>query len=102
MSFVVGSGRLMTALGQTRKCSRRANDVRFAPNSGLNSDLVGGPFGANNGLVQRSKFSEFLARLCSAINAAVDFNAQRSEVDRLGHKRLGATLKRATLVSASP
>jgi hypothetical protein len=43
---------------------------------------------ANSGNFDRSRGS---------FNTAVDLAAQRPEVDRLGHKRLGAILKRLTL-----
>jgi hypothetical protein len=39
----------MTALGQDRKSSQRANVVRCSPNSGLKSDIASCPFRAMNG-----------------------------------------------------
>jgi hypothetical protein len=39
----------MSALGQKAKYSLRAHIVRFAPESGLKSDIAGGPFRANSG-----------------------------------------------------
>jgi UvrD/REP helicase N-terminal domain len=39
----------MTASGQTRKCSLRADVFRFAPDSALNSDIPPCPKGANAG-----------------------------------------------------
>ena len=39
----------MSELGQTRKYSLRAYRVRFGPESGLKSDIAGGPFRANTG-----------------------------------------------------
>ena len=39
----------MSGLGQKAKYSLRANIVRFAPESGLKSDIAGGPFRANSG-----------------------------------------------------
>ena len=40
---------VMSELGQKAKYSLRAHIVRFAPESGLKSDLAGGPFRARNG-----------------------------------------------------
>jgi hypothetical protein len=37
----------MSAMGQKAKYSLRADIVRFAPESGLKSDIAGGPFRAN-------------------------------------------------------
>ena len=39
----------MSVLGQKAKYSLRAHIVRFAPESGLKSDIAGDPFRANNG-----------------------------------------------------
>jgi hypothetical protein len=40
---------LTSALGQTRKYSRRAHRVRLTPGTGLKSDIAGGPFRAKSG-----------------------------------------------------
>jgi hypothetical protein len=39
----------MSPLGQKAKYSRRAHIVCFAPESGLKTDIAGGPFRANSG-----------------------------------------------------
>src|SRR5258705_13739534 len=45
----------MSVLGQNRKYSLRADDVRSTPESGLKSDIRPFPVRANNGLTRRSK-----------------------------------------------
>ena len=45
----------MSESGQKAKYSQRADVFRFAPESGLNSDIAGGPVRATTGLVQCSK-----------------------------------------------
>ena len=50
----------MSQLGQIRKYSLRADIVRFAPGSGLNSDIAPCPGCASNGLLQRSKQRRYL------------------------------------------
>jgi hypothetical protein len=44
----------MSESGQKAKYSQRADVFRFAPESGLNSDIAGGPVRAMNGLMHRS------------------------------------------------
>jgi hypothetical protein len=39
----------MSEVGQKAKYSLRAHIVRFAPETGLKSDIAGGPFRANTG-----------------------------------------------------
>jgi hypothetical protein len=47
----------MSELGQKAKYSLREHIVRFAPDSGLKSDMVGGPFRAKRGLMHRNKLN---------------------------------------------
>src|ERR1700682_5646700 len=45
----------MSQMGQKAKYSLRADVFRFAPDSGLKSDIAGGPFRARKRLMHRSK-----------------------------------------------
>jgi hypothetical protein len=47
--------RLMAAWGQKAKYSLRAHVVCFAPESGLKTDIAGGPLRATSGLMHRGK-----------------------------------------------
>src|SRR5450759_1489875 len=49
----------MSHMGQKAKYSLRAHIVRFAPDSGRNSDIAGGPFGANKRLMHAANYILF-------------------------------------------
>jgi hypothetical protein len=48
----------MSLLGQKAKYSLGADVFRFGPESGLKTDIAGGPFRANKKLMQRSKVAD--------------------------------------------
>ncbi len=74
--LVLGSRAFSHSLGQNRKYSLRADDVRSTPESGLKSDIAPSPVCANNGLMHRNMIgTNSITRLTGfQINFAVSYD----------------------------
>jgi hypothetical protein len=86
----------MSGWGQKAKYSLGVDVFRFAPESGLKSDIAPCPKGAMKRLVQRNKFRKFRPAMRSP-RRGYRSHCAASRIDRLGQKRFRAILKRLTL-----
>src|SRR5258706_7103736 len=90
----------MSALGQKAKYSLRVHKVCFAPESGLKTDIAGGPFGANNGSDISLNHSSARARGDGSNVRPSRFGRPRVMIRKIRHHRfLSAVWCRAAVIS---